>query len=334
MKSIKKLIVPILIVLMVLVGCSKQVDKNKEAKTDLGTENKSSNLVDDTSIKTIYVTSYPLYDFTKSIVGDKAEVINITNNKGFHGWEPSAKDIADVQKADMFIYSGPGLEKWVDDLIANGTISGNIISASEGLDLLTASHSHDHEDHDHEDHDHEDHDKESFDPHIWLSLRNAQIILENIKNSLVDLDPVNKDFYEANCQERTEAFKALDEKFTDSLANTKRDSIVVSHEAYGYLARDYNFKQVGIEGINAEGEPSLKQIDNIISVGKENDVRVIFYEQSISPKTASLIAKELGADLELLSPLESLSQDQINEGKDYLTVMEDNLEVINKALNE
>ncbi|MDO5028322.1 MAG: zinc ABC transporter substrate-binding protein [Bacillota bacterium] len=335
MKNNKKVFFSLILFVFILSACSKKEDK---ATVDRAKDpiNSTTDLEETSSTdkKTIYVTSFPLYDFTKSIVGDKMEVVNMTGNQGFHGWEPTAKDIAKVQEADMFVYSGPGLEKWVDNLIENGTISGNIVAGSQGLDLLMASHVHQ-EDYSHEeDHHNEDHSHGNFDPHIWLSLRNAQIILSNIKDGLVELDSANKDFYENNYKLRAEAFQSLDEKYSELLENPLRDMILVSHEAYAYLARDYKFKQVGIQGINADGEPSLKQINSIIDLAKENDLKVIFYEHSTSPKVPTLIAEEVGASLEFLSPLEALTKEQIEAGKDYLAVMEDNLEVINKALNE
>lgn len=352
----KKIILLFIMTLVVFTGCNEKKEniENANSENTATVENKE----EANSKKMIYVSNYPLYDLTKSLVGDKVELVNITSNSGFHGWEPTAKDIANIKESDLFIYNGHGLENWVDTLIENGTFDGNILEVSNGLALLESTHDHDHEhEHDHEnevedhDHDHEaeahDHDREEaaenhehehnhgkYDPHIWLSLRNAEKILENIKNKLVELDSENKDFYEENYNKTVADLKNLDEKYVSALSETKRDTIVVSHEAYGYLCRDYGFKQVGIEGINAEGEPSLQQIDNIIKTAKQHDVKVIFYEDTISPKVAELIANEVGAELLLLSPIEALSEEQIAKGENYLSIMEQNLEGINKALNE
>lgn len=378
MKNKKNILILILVLGILLTACS-----TKENNSSMSKENPFKKVEEAQDKKTIYVSNYPYYDFTKAIVKDKIDIVNLTKNQGFHNWEPSAKDLADLQNSSLFIYSGPGLERWADDLIEKNLIGGSVLALSDGLDLLKSTHTHDHEeehehdheedhnhdheeehdheednnhdhnhDHDHEedhnhdheedyshdleeDHDHDhDHDHGEFDPHIWLSLKNAQVIVENIKNQVSELDPANADFYEENYKELSKKLKDLDEKYEETLKNKKRDEILVSHEAYGYLCRDYGFKQTGIEGINPQGEPSLQQIDNIIKLCKEKDLKVIFYEESISPKVADLIAHEVGASLELLSPIEVLSKEQMDAGKDYFEIMEDNLEGLDKALNE
>lgn len=328
MKNKNTILILILVLGIILTACKKN-----ENTTTMTNEQVKEEVNETQAKKTIYVSNYPYYDLTKAIVGDRVDLVNITKNQGFHNWEPSAKDLADLQEADMFIYSGPGLEKWADDLIEKDLIGGSILSLSDGLDLLKSTHSHDHdheEDHDYE----EDHDHGEFDPHIWLSLKNAQVIIKNIKDQVTELDPANADFYEANYKDLSQKLKDLDDKYEETLKDKKRDEILVSHEAYGYLCRDYNIKQIGIEGINPQGEPSLQQIDNIIKLCQDKDIKVIFYEESISPKVADLIANEVGASLELLSPIEVFSKDQMDAGKGYLEIMEDNLKGLDKALNE
>ncbi len=324
----KKRYLVLLLLMALFIGCSSNKGTGEKTKED--------------TMK-VYVSNYPLYDFTKNIAGDKVEVINVRQNAGVHGWEPSARDIANLKEADLFIYGGEHLEGWAEQLINDGTITNNAVDISEGLVLLESTHHHDHDeehDHDHDeehDHDHDDdhdHDHGQYDPHIWLSLRNAQVIVENISKALSELDQENKDFYQENYNKYANELKKLDEEYTEKLSNPKLEAIIVSHEAYGYLCRDYNFRQVGIEGVLAEGEPSVVQIDNIIKTSKELGVKTIFYEDTISPKVANLIASEVGANLELLSPIEILSPEQEDSGDDYLSIMKSNLEKIYKALNE
>ncbi|NLW42735.1 MAG: zinc ABC transporter solute-binding protein [Tissierellia bacterium] len=327
----KKIILLFLIVTLTLsVGCGNKTSQNAG-------ENKER-------LK-VYVSNYPLYDFTNNIAKDSVDVINIRQNSGVHGWEPSAKDIANLKEGDLFIYGGEDADGWAEELIDNNIIKGKIVDVSSGIDLLEIDHDHeDNLDHDHEedhkdnhDHDHgedHDHDHGEHDPHIWLSLRNAQIITSNISKGLSEIDSNNKTLYENNLKDYINKLESLDIEYTHKLSSTLNDSIIVSHEAYGYLSRDYNFKQVGIEGILAEGEPSVSQIENIIKVSKDLNVKTIFYEDTISPKVAKLIAEEVGAKLELLSPLETLSAEQESNGEDYISIMKSNLEGIYKALNE
>lgn len=288
----------------------------------------------------VYASNYPLYAIAKEVAGEDAEVINImANNTSSHNWEPGTQDVIALSEADVFLYTGMQMESWAEKLINNGTITGRIIDASEGLELLAVNHDHDdHDDHDdvHDDHDddHDDHDHGAYDPHIWLSYRNAEIISKNILDVLKDANPEKSNFYEENQAAFSEIIKAADEKFTGEFAKTKNKKIVVSHEAYGYLCRDYDFQQIGIEGINADGEPSLAQIDNIIKLIRDNNIKTVFYENVINPKVANVIAAEAGADTEMLSPLESLSDEQESNNDDYLSIMEENLNKILGALNE
>lgn len=356
----KKILLLIAVLTFSLIGCenSTEIAETQETETvETSVENNDDE--NDSEALTIYTSNYPLYDFTSKIVGDKANVINITENSGFHGWEPTARDIANLQSADLFIYNGEGLENWADSLIENGTITSEILEASNGIELLESTHSHDHDhedevadDHDHnhehedevaDDHDH-DHDHEEdaahnhehgeYDPHIWLSLRNAVKISENIKNKLSELDPENASIYEENYNNFKSELESLDEEYTQKFENKKNDTIIVSHEAYGYLAHDYNFNQVGIESINAEGEPSVQQIDEIIKTARDLGTNVIFYEHTISPKVSEMIASEIDAELIQLNPLEALSQEEESNNDDYLSVMRKNLEGLEKALNE
>lgn len=315
--KIRKLLT-LFLALIFIVGCSNQenVEVTREEEKDIK----------------IYVSNYPLYDFTKRIVGDKIEVINITKNQGFHGWEPTARDIADIKSGDLFIYNGPEIETWAADMIDSGTIDIETLVASDGVDFLKSTHNHDH-DHEEHDHDHEhEHNHGDVDPHIWLSLKNSKIMLNNIAEKIIKLDTENKDYYKDNLEKALEEFDDLDKKYEKELSNKIHDTIIVSHEAYGYLCRDYGFNQVGIEGIHAEGEPSVQQIDNIIKLSNELGTNVIFYENTISPKVSEMIAEQVGAELILLTPIEALTEDEIKNGENYLSLMEWNLQGLRKAL--
>lgn len=327
----KKNILIMLAFVLFLVGCGQKTNEEvleKETEKVETSENSSSK-----SEILVYTSNYSLYDFTKNILGEKGQVINITENSGFHGWEPTAKDIADLSKSDLFIYYGEDTEGWVTSLLSDNTLGNNLFSPTKGVEFLSASYDHDHEEEMVEVLDH-DHDHGGIDPHIWLSIDNAKIISENITNELSRLFPKHSDYFQENFSTYKGKLEKLDQKYTEKLANKKRDTIIVSHEAYGNLAKDYGFKQLGIEGINAQGEPSLKQINEIITKAKDLDARVIFYEDSISPKISEMISQEIGGELLRLNPLETLSKEEIENNDDYISIMENNLEGIYKALNE
>lgn len=302
--------------------------------------------------KLVITSNYPIYYFTKTIAGDAIDVENlIPTGAEPHDWEPSSDDIIKLEKANAFIYNGAGMEPWADDIL-KGLKNKDLATliASDKIVLIKNEeheeehhHDHDHDGHDHHhhhegehehDHEHEHHHHHhgEFDPHVWLSLKNAQIEITNIKELLTKISPENKEVFEKNYEKAINDFKALDEKFTNELKEFAGKEIVVSHEAFAYLCRDYGLKQLGIEGVFADSEPSPAKMKEIIDFVKEHNVKVIFFESLASPKVAEAIAKETGAKTDMLNPIEGLTEEDVKNNEDYLSLMNKNLEALKNAL--
>lgn len=309
----KKIISLLLVIPMLFtIGCSKEneSDQNSEGK-----------------IK-IYTSIYPVYDFVKKVGGDKVDVTNLVPaGTEPHDWEVSTSDIVNLEKADMLIYNGAGIENWTDKVI-NTLDNKDIvyIKTSEGLDIHKVSEEDSHS------HEEDGHSHGSYDPHTWLSIKNAKKEMENIKNALVKYDPDNAKYYEDNYEEYAKKFDELDKKYSDTLGPIENKTIIVAHEAFGYLCSDYDINQEGIEGLTPDSEPDPARMSEIIKFAKENNVKTIFFEELVSPKVAETIAKEIDAKTEVLNPLEGLTEEQINNGEDYFTVMERNLEVLYESM--
>lgn len=367
-KTLKLSLVAALACLMVaafsLVGCGsgKPAEQgSKPAEASKQAEAKAS----DKDKLTIYTSFYPMYDFTKKIVGDKAEVINLVPaGSEPHDWEPSTQDMAKLTSAKVLVINGAGMEHWAHDVVeAAKNKDLKVITASDNVELIKSEgheheHNHDgdehkhegeaHDDHDHaaeghkhegegheqegEGHEHE-HDHGAFDPHVWLSLKQAQVELKNIYEGIASVDPANKDYYKANYEKYEKEFAALDKEFAEKLSKVPNKEIVTSHAAFAYLCRDYGLKQLGIAGINADQEPNPTRMAQIVDFVKEHHVKTIFTEELVSPKVAEAIAKETGAKTEVLNPLEGLSNEELKNGDDYLSVMRKNLEKLVAALS-
>lgn len=363
MKRKELLVVAALLALtlaLALCGCGAQQSKPEQKSATQQAAAGSP----DKKLK-IYTSFYPMYDFTKKIAGEAADVYNLVPvGTEPHDWEPSTQDMAHLSEADMLVVNGAGMESWVDK-VADATKNGHlkVVTASNGVDLLKAE-DHDADDHhdanehhdgadDHDKHadehhdahdneaakshdaheDHEHHHHGTYDPHVWLSPKSAITELKNIKDALVEADPAHKDLFEANFKRYSEEFDKLDKDFAAKLASVPHKEIVVSHEAFGYLCRDYGLTQLGIAGINADQEPNPTQMAAIIEFVKAHKVSTIFTEELVSPKVAEAVAKETGAKIEVLNPLEGLSDEEIKQGKDYLSVMQDNLVKLVAALS-
>ncbi|BBI35724.1 metal ABC transporter substrate-binding protein [Cohnella abietis] len=295
----------------------------------------------------IVATFYPMVEFTKQVAGDHAEVVGlIPSGAEPHDWEPSPKDVAAIQKADVFVYNGI-VESWVEKTLASAINDKRVdVEASKGIVLMEGvgehEHEHDHEhDHDHEhaegdvDHDEDGHEAEhSLDPHVWLDPSLAQQEVRNIQAALEQADPDHKDEYKANADAYVAKLKALDEKFREDLKDSKRKEFVTQHAAFGYLARTYGLIQIPIAGLSPEQEPSPEKMAEVIKLAKEHDVRTIFFETLVDPKIAKTIAEEIGASTDVLNPLEGLTEEEVSKGLDYIGIMTNNLAGLIKALNK
>lgn len=283
----------------------------------------------------VYASFYPMYDFASKVGGDKVTVVNMVPvGMEPHHWEPAASDIIGLEKADIFVYNGAGMEHWVDKVVE--TLSNKelvVINASEGQALLEGHHHH-HEDEEHEEGEaeHEEEEEHAFDPHVWLGPLNAKAQMEAIKNALVEADPANAAYYEGNYTKYAAEFDALDAEFRQALGAIANKEIVVSHQAFGYLCAAYGLTQVSIEGLAPDSEPDPARMAEIIDFVKEHKVTTIFFEELVSPKVAQTIASATGAVTDVLSPVEGLTDEQIAAGGDYFSAMRMNLAALVKAL--
>ncbi|MFZ5642003.1 MAG: metal ABC transporter substrate-binding protein [Bacillota bacterium] len=279
----------------------------------------------------VYTTIYPLYDFAKNVGGDRAEVTNILPPGAEpHHWEPTPGDMVNINKSDIFIYCGAGLESWVGSILNNtDNKKMTVVDSSKGVDLLDPDEGDHHDDEGGTSEDRHLHDNK--DPHIWLDPANARIMVDNILEGFVKADPDNKDFYTNNAIIYKARLTDLDNKYQTTLAGAKNRHFVVSHDAFGYLARRYGLEQISIRGLSADSEPSPARMAEIISLVQKYGIKYIFTEDLISPKVSEAIAREAGVGTLVLSPLDGLAENEIKEGKDFIALMEKNLESLKLA---
>lgn len=278
----------------------------------------------------VLTSFYPMYDFACKIGGDCIDVTNmVPSGTEPHDWEPSTNDLKNLEKADVFIYNGADMEPWADDLLVSRSDTLRVVEASENVELRTTDGEHEHA-HEHEGADHHHGD---FDPHVWLDPENAKIEMEAIRDALCAADPENSTVFQSNYEKYAAELDALDAEFREKLAPLPNRTIVVAHEAFGYLCDAYGLTQVGIEGLSPDSEPDPGRMAEIIDFVREHSISTIFFEELVSPKVAEAIASETGAQAKMLSPLEGLSDEQAAAGADYFSVMHDNLAALMEALN-
>ncbi|MDR2354788.1 MAG: metal ABC transporter substrate-binding protein [Clostridiales Family XIII bacterium] len=281
------------------------------------------------ALLSVCASFYPMYDFAVKIGGEKARVTNmVPAGTEPHDWEPAAADIAGLEAADIFVYNGAGMEHWAHDILESLQNEDLIVAeASAGITLREGHHAHDEEEAEEE-----EEEEEGYDPHVWLDPLNAKRETENIKNAFASADPANADYYEANYAKYAAEFDALNEEFKEALSACQNRDIIVAHEAFGYLCAAYELNQVAIEGLSPDSEPDPAKMAEIIDFAQEHAVKVIFFEELVSPKVAEAVAEAVGAETRVLSPIEGLSDAEATAGGDYFSVMRQNLEALKFAL--
>ena len=276
----------------------------------------------------IMTTFFPMYDFTRNIVGEEGNVtLLISAGTEPHEYDPTAKDIAKISQSDALVYDNENMETWVPTVMKSLTDSKvKEIKATKDMELLPIEEEHEHEGEEH----HDEHEHE-FDPHVWLSPKKAKLLVEKITAQLSEAFPEKASAFKTNAQAYLEKLTELDNEYTTALKDAKQKNFVTQHTAFRYLATDYGLNQVGIAGISPEAEPSPARLAELTKYIKENEIRYIYFEENASEKIAKTLATETGVVLEVLNPLESLTKEEMDKGDNYISVMKENLQALLKT---
>lgn len=263
----------------------------------------------------VVTTFYPLYALSKAIGGKHVHVTSlIATGVEPHEWSPKAKDMMRITDADVFVYNGAGFEGWVDAFIQNETNSKlQMIEASSQVDLIATG-------------------KKTVDPHVWTSPQQAVQMARSIYKGFVQADSIHQDSYAKNLATVEKKLARIDASYKAVVAAAPRKDIVVSHEAFQYLGRDYGVEVKSIMGLSPEAEPTAKQLKQISTFVKTNQVKIILVEELASPKLAKTLAADLGVKTILFNPLEGLTKKQEKAGEDYFSLLQKNASTLQKAL--
>ena len=282
----KKIYMILLALVLVITGCTSSNNK----------DNEKINVV---------ASFFPVYDLVKRVGGDKVEVSNLTQTGDAHSFEPGIKDMENISKSDLLAINGAGFEGWIDQ-IKSSQPDLKILDLSEGLDLIEVD--------------------GHTDPHTWLSVKNPQLMLEKIKDKLIEIDKKNESYYNENYQKALEEFKIVEKKYDQELSKYKGRAFIAPHAAFNYLLQEYDLEQVGIEGINSVNEPNAARMKEIVDIMKNKNINTVFYEYGQSDKIAQTIAEEVNGKVLPISTLEVITQKDVDNGMDYIKLLEMNLE--------
>ena len=263
---------------------------------------------------TVITSFYPLFEFSKQIAQDKADVsLLVPIGIEPHDWEPTIQDVQRMQKADLIVINGIGFEEWVHDLEETNYL-GKIVDTSQGI--VTRHNEVIEIDEDHH---------SSNDPHIWLNPVLVKIQVQNIADSFSKADQNNEKFYQNNAAQYIQELDKLDSKIRNELSDCKTDFIAF-HDAFSYFAEEYGLTQHTIMANTPHGEPTAKTLENVIKTAKELKVKIIFTEETVDSRTSEVIASEINGNILPLSPIE------IGNDYSYIQRMTQNLENLKEAL--
>jgi len=278
----------------------------------------------------VVTTLLPLQEFARAVGGANVQVeMIIPPGVEPHAWEPKPRDLARIYQADVFIYIGPAMEPWVEDLLkASRGARLKVVEASRGLPLLEAK------------------DSEPaqpmnqgqrpegrIDPHVWLDFSLDLRIIDALADAFAEKDPGDASRYRANAEAYKSRLEALDKKFQSSLSTCRRRQIILGgHSAYSYLAKRYGLQQIPLYGISPNAEPTPRKLTEVIQAAKNQGAKYIYFEELVNPKLARVLAQEAGLQTLVLSDGTNLTREQIRQKVTFLGLMEKNLENLRRGL--
>ena len=275
----------------------------------------------------IVCTLFPQYDFTRQLVGDKAEVtLLLTPGTDSHSYDPSPVDMVKINESDLFIYTGQVMESWAAEVVGSLNESVAVLSLSEGKRLkenADASSSHVEEDHDH-----------SADPHIWTSPVNAMLIVREICDKICEADPGNEAFYRANEEAYLNKLNELDSAIRAVTEKAENKTVVMCDRfALVYFCEEYSLDYVAaFDACTSNTEPSPAVIVEITKTVQDKKIPAVFCAELSNRKVAEAVSAQTGAEVLELHSCHNLSADDFNAGETYFSLMYKNADNLKIAL--
>ncbi len=336
MKKFFSLFLSAVLLTGMLSGCAT----TSSANTDQTQDKKSLHIV---------TTIFPEYDWVREVLGNRASDAEITflldSGVDMHSYQPSAADIMDISTCDLFIYAGGESDAWAADAVKNATnknmqvinlmdVLGENAKEEEVVEGMQAEHGHDH---DHDDDEDEHEEETEYDEHVWLSLKNAQIFVSTIADSLSNIDPTHADTYAANASAYTGKLAQLDTDYQAAVDAAPIHTVLFADRfPFRYLIDDYGLSYyAAFSGCSADTEASFDTIIFLANKVNELGLHSILTIENSNDKIANTIIQNTQSrdqQIRVLNSMQTVTAQDVASGTTYLSVMEENLHVLSAAL--
>ena len=281
----------------------------------------------------VVTTLFPLYDFARTIAGDKAQVtMLLPPGVEPHTFEPKPEEMIRISRAGLFIYTSKYMEPWAEKIVSGiDSKSLRVVNAGERVSYRATAGKEEHEggkgDHDH------GHDHKGMDPHIWLDFTNAALMVDAILDGFVAADPGNSALYRRNAEALKTRLIALDQRYRNALSTcSTRKLLHGGHYTFGYLAARYNLDYHALSGVSSDSEPSAERMVALVREIKSSGATYLFAEELLSPRLTETLAQEAGVGVLMLHGAHNVSRDDLSRNVSFFDLMERNLEQLQKGL--
>ncbi len=273
---------------------------------------------DDSKLQ-VSVSFNALYEFALAVGGDNVEITTIIpNGSEPHDFEPKVTDIKSLANAQVFIYNGLDMEPWAEASIVSSENEDLIsVIASDSIQAISNTGEEEIEEHG------------QYDPHVWISISGAKVEVQNIANAFAEADPSNSEFYQSNATDYIQSLDDIYNEYYEKFQSLENNHFVTSHAAFQYFCNDFGLEQNSVEDVFAEGEPSLKQLTDLVDYCRENNVTTIFSEELGNAEISTTLASEVGGKIETIYTMES-AEDNLS----YLERMRSNCKKVYNSLAE
>ena len=292
----------------------------------------------------IVTTIFPEYEWTKAVLGECESEAELTmlldNGTDLHSFQPAVKDIMEVSSCDLLIYVGGESDAWIEDALKSAQnkdmktinlmeVLGDTIKEEETVEGMQGG--------EHE-HDHAEEEEKEYDEHVWTSLRNASVVCEAIAATLEEMDPENKDTYQANARNYEAKLSSLDKEYQKTVDSAKLNTLIFADRfPFRYLVDDYGLNYyAAFSGCSAESEASFKTVTFLAEKVDELGVNSVLTIEKSDDRIAQTVienTKTKNQSIHELNSMQSITSEAIKNGVTYLSVMEDNLKVLQEVLN-